>query len=163
MYFPPCEEGLGGLDGLRFDSFLFVSFCTFGAGFDPCESEFYLCMMHPWLVGDNFIGLREERTKIRRFWFHGCMFSFEAARQNQFSSIPKLYFHDFPCISNIEILMVLICIDKDSVSETGRMRYRFPTGESGADVYDRTKQWWDSMMQRLLGLQFRIRRTCCLT
>jgi len=46
------------------------------------------------LQGDNFIGLREERTKIRRFW------------------------------------------------------YRFPTGESGADVYDRTKQWWDSMMQR---------------
>ena len=32
----------------------------------------------------------------------------------------------------------------------GCLRYRFPTGESGADVYDRTKQWWDSMMQRFL-------------
>mmetsp|Transcript_21154 Transcript_21154/g.39765 ORF Transcript_21154/g.39765 Transcript_21154/m.39765 type:complete len:337 (-) Transcript_21154:65-1075(-) len=48
------------------------------------------------LQGDDFIGLREESTKIRRFW------------------------------------------------------YRFPTGESGADVYDRTKQWWDSMMSRHL-------------
>eukprot|EP00931_Biecheleriopsis_adriatica_P117027 TRINITY_DN92592_c0_g1_i1.p1 TRINITY_DN92592_c0_g1~~TRINITY_DN92592_c0_g1_i1.p1 ORF type:complete len:304 (+),score=34.07 TRINITY_DN92592_c0_g1_i1:33-914(+) len=29
-----------------------------------------------------------------------------------------------------------------------RFWYRFPTGESGADVYDRTKQWWDSMLTR---------------
>ncbi|CAE7219206.1 unnamed protein product [Symbiodinium necroappetens] len=48
------------------------------------------------LQGDNFVGLRQESTKIRRFW------------------------------------------------------YRFPTGESGADVYDRTRQWWDSMMDRHL-------------
>lgn len=26
----------------------------------------------------------------------------------------------------------------------GRFWYRFPTGESGADVYDRTSQWWES-------------------
>ncbi|CAE8591165.1 unnamed protein product [Polarella glacialis] len=29
-----------------------------------------------------------------------------------------------------------------------RFWYRFPTGESGADVYDRTTQWWDSAMRR---------------
>lgn len=29
----------------------------------------------------------------------------------------------------------------------GRFFYRFPTGESGADVYDRVKQWWkDELM-----------------
>ena len=26
----------------------------------------------------------------------------------------------------------------------GRFYYRFPTGESGSDVYGRTKEWWDS-------------------
>merc|ERR1719201_2156858 len=26
----------------------------------------------------------------------------------------------------------------------GRYWYRFPTGESGADVYSRVKQWWDA-------------------
>ena len=30
----------------------------------------------------------------------------------------------------------------------GRFWYRFPTGESGADVYDRTKQWWDSAVMQ---------------
>lgn len=28
----------------------------------------------------------------------------------------------------------------------GRFYYRFPTGESGADVWDRTKQWWNTLM-----------------
>eukprot|EP00747_Dinoflagellata_sp_TGD_P089960 gnl/TRDRNA2_/TRDRNA2_164513_c0_seq5.p1 gnl/TRDRNA2_/TRDRNA2_164513_c0~~gnl/TRDRNA2_/TRDRNA2_164513_c0_seq5.p1 ORF type:complete len:588 (-),score=78.22 gnl/TRDRNA2_/TRDRNA2_164513_c0_seq5:463-2226(-) len=28
----------------------------------------------------------------------------------------------------------------------GRFWYRFPTGESGSDVYDRTTQWWDSTL-----------------
>lgn len=31
-------------------------------------------------------------------------------------------------------------------SEIGRYWYRFPTGESGADVYDRTKGWWDETL-----------------
>ena len=30
----------------------------------------------------------------------------------------------------------------------GRFWYRFPTGESGADVFDRTKQWWDSAVMQ---------------
>mmetsp|Transcript_13618 Transcript_13618/g.31293 ORF Transcript_13618/g.31293 Transcript_13618/m.31293 type:complete len:340 (-) Transcript_13618:100-1119(-) len=31
----------------------------------------------------------------------------------------------------------------------GRFFYRFPTGESGADVYDRTKAWWDETVMRI--------------
>ena len=31
----------------------------------------------------------------------------------------------------------------------GRFYYRFPTGESGADVYGRTKEWWDSTVLNL--------------
>jgi len=34
-------------------------------------------------------------------------------------------------------------------STVGRFYYRFPTGESGADVYGRAKQWWDSSLLRL--------------
>lgn len=30
--------------------------------------------------------------------------------------------------------------------KVGRLYYRFPTGESGCDVYDRVKVWWDSMI-----------------
>jgi len=29
----------------------------------------------------------------------------------------------------------------------GRLFYRFPTGESGCDVYDRVKVWWDSLLK----------------
>ena len=28
-------------------------------------------------------------------------------------------------------------------------RYRFPTGESGADVYDRVRTWWESAVLRV--------------
>lgn len=31
--------------------------------------------------------------------------------------------------------------------QVGRFYYRFPTGESGSDVYDRTKAWWDTLMR----------------
>lgn len=31
----------------------------------------------------------------------------------------------------------------------GRFFYRFPTGESGCDVYDRAKTWWDDTLLRL--------------
>lgn len=34
-------------------------------------------------------------------------------------------------------------------STVGRFYYRFPTGESGADVYGRAKQWWDGTLLRL--------------
>ena len=30
---------------------------------------------------------------------------------------------------------------REEQRSVGRFYYRFPTGESGADVYDRTKQW----------------------
>ena len=30
--------------------------------------------------------------------------------------------------------------------QLGRFFYRFPTGESGADVYARVKQWWDNTL-----------------
>ena len=30
--------------------------------------------------------------------------------------------------------------------DVGRFWYRFPTGESGADVFDRTKQWWETLV-----------------
>ena len=29
----------------------------------------------------------------------------------------------------------------------GRFWYRFPTGESGSDVYSRVRTWWESLMQ----------------
>jgi len=31
----------------------------------------------------------------------------------------------------------------------GRFWYRYPTGESGADVYDRVRQWWESAVLRV--------------
>ena len=31
----------------------------------------------------------------------------------------------------------------------GRFFYRFPTGESGADVYDRVKSWWADAVQHV--------------
>lgn len=37
---------------------------------------------------------------------------------------------------------------REESKKVRRFWYRFPTGESGADVYDRTKQWWDSSMTR---------------
>lgn len=33
---------------------------------------------------------------------------------------------------------------REEQKRVGRYWYRFPTGESGADVYSRVKQWWDS-------------------
>lgn len=36
---------------------------------------------------------------------------------------------------------------RDAQKKVGRFWYRFPTGESGADVYDRVKSWWyDSVL-----------------
>lgn len=35
---------------------------------------------------------------------------------------------------------------REEQQKVGRFYYRFPTGESGADVWDRTKQWWDALM-----------------
>jgi bisphosphoglycerate-dependent phosphoglycerate mutase len=32
---------------------------------------------------------------------------------------------------------------REDQMSVGRFWYRFPTGESGADVYDRVKQWWN--------------------
>lgn len=34
-------------------------------------------------------------------------------------------------------------------NQVGRFWYRFPTGESGADVYDRVKQWWYEAVLRV--------------
>ena len=34
-------------------------------------------------------------------------------------------------------------------NQVGRFWYRFPTGESGADVYDRVKQWWHESVLRV--------------
>ena len=73
----------------------------------------------PRLVGDNFIGLREERTKIRRFWFHGCRLSFwstsccKTVRQNQCSSTPNLCPHVFPTLRYwwyIYIYTIYMCV-----------------------------------------------------
>ena len=50
----------------------------------------------------------------------------------------------------IKKLSFRFCCRLQSTFLLQTLRYRFPTGESGADVYDRTKQWWDSMMQRTL-------------
>lgn len=38
---------------------------------------------------------------------------------------------------------------REQQSHIGRFYYRFPTGESGADVYDRTKQWWYNDLLRV--------------
>lgn len=35
---------------------------------------------------------------------------------------------------------------RERQKNVGRFWYRFPTGESGADVYDRVKVWWDTQL-----------------
>lgn len=35
---------------------------------------------------------------------------------------------------------------REEQKRVGRFYYRFPTGESGGDVYDRTAAWWDSAL-----------------
>ena len=46
--------------------------------------------------------------------------------------------------------VVYMWLPQRSALSVPMLRYRFPTGESGADVYDRTRQWWDSMMDSSL-------------
>lgn len=38
---------------------------------------------------------------------------------------------------------------RNQQQDVGRFWFRFPQGESGADVYDRVKQWWDSTVMSL--------------
>jgi len=37
---------------------------------------------------------------------------------------------------------------RDEQKRVGRFFYRFPTGESGADVFDRTLSWWDTKVRQ---------------
>ena len=47
---------------------------------------------------------------------------------------------------------------KRTASEVGRFYYRRPTGESGADVYDRAASFWDSLLSGSFNVQDLFRR-----
>ena len=47
---------------------------------------------------------------------------------------------------------------KQTANEVGRFYYRRPTGESGADVYDRAASFWDSLLSGAFNMQDLCRR-----
>ena len=47
---------------------------------------------------------------------------------------------------------------KQTANEVGRFYYRRPTGESGADVYDRAASFWDSLLSGSFNMQDLFRR-----
>ena len=108
MYFPPCEEGLGGL---RFDSLFWYLLQKLGRCLDPCESDkFYLCMIPPagrWQFHWASRG-KDKDPEVLVSWLHVEFLKHEPLQDCQAKSMLFNTQFMFPCISNIEILVVLI-------------------------------------------------------